>query len=187
MKIENLTIEIHGKKILSDFSIEFPDGKITALIAPSGFGKTTLLNWICENEMKKGKSVSFAFQEPRLLESATVLENVRIPLSNIFSKEEAEEKSVFFLTKMGLSEKISAFPQKLSGGEKQRVSIARALAYPSEILLLDESFNSIDEITKKKIMEFTKAVAKNEKRTVIFVTHDEREAEFLCDEIKKAD
>ena len=114
MKIENLTIEIHGKKILSDFSIEFPDGKITALIAPSGFGKTTLLNWICENEMKKGKSVSFAFQEPRLLESATVLENVRIPLSNIFSKEEAEEKSVFFLTKMGLSEKISAFPQKLS-------------------------------------------------------------------------
>jgi ABC-type nitrate/sulfonate/bicarbonate transport system ATPase subunit len=185
MKIEKLSIAFNGKKVLSDFSIEFEDGKTTGFLAPSGFGKTTLLNWICENEMSKGKTVSFAFQEPRLLESATVLENVALPLRNIMSGKDALEKARLFLKKVKMEDKEGSFPAKLSGGEKQRVSLARALSFPSEILLLDEAFNSIDEKTKAEIISFTKSLLKMEGRTTIFVTHNEKEAELLCDSIKK--
>ena len=135
--------------------------------------------------MKKGKSVSFAFQEPRLLEGATVLENVAIPLKNIMAEKEAIEKAHVFLKAMNLSDKENSLPAKLSGGEKQRVSLARALAFPSEILLLDEAFNSIDEKTKAEIISFTKSLLKREGRTTIFVTRNEKEAELLCDSIKK--
>ncbi len=184
MKIDKLTIAFNGKKVLSDFSIEFEEGKTTAFLAPSGFGKTTLLNWICQKEMENGRTVSFAFQEPRLLDSATVLENVSLPLRNKMTRKQADEKALAFLKSMKIEEKATLFPTKLSGGEKQRVSLARALAFPSQVLLLDEAFNSIDEKTKIEIIEYTKALLKEEKRTTIFVTHDKKEAELLCDQIK---
>lgn len=185
IKIENLSIRFGEKNIFDNFSIEFECEKITGILAQSGRGKTTLLNWICENEIKNKKSVSYVFQEPRLIENLSAFENILIPLKNIFEKQIANEKAEFFLEKMKLANKKNDFPSKMSGGEKQRISLARALAFPSEILLLDEAFQSLDKETKMEIMTFVKDLLKKEKRTVIFVTHILEEAEFFCDKIVK--
>jgi len=181
IKIKNLTIQFGEKKVFDNFSIDFEVEKITGILGESGRGKTTLLNKIAEQE----NSVSFCFQEPRLIESISVLENVVLPLKNIFSKEEAYKKARYFLSEMNLSQKEKASPTKLSGGEKQRVALARALAFPSKILLLDEAFQSIDVQTKEKIISFMKDLLINEKRTTIFVTHNLEEAKYLCDKIVK--
>lgn len=183
VKIENLTIRFGGKKIFDNFSAEFECGKTTAVLGKSGRGKTTLLNEICKRERKSGRKVSFAFQEPRLLEGLSALENVAIPLKNRFGKKEAGRIAEFFLERMNLGEKLDDMAEKMSGGERQRVSLARALAFPSEILLMDEPFSALDDRNRLEIMSFVKETLSASGRTTIFVTHDEGEAEELGERI----
>ena len=102
-----------------------------------------------------------------------------LPLKNHFSKKEALSLASFFLEKLSLGEKLFAEAKNLSGGEKQRVSIARAIAFQKDILLLDEPFNSLDEKNKDKILSFLREATKN--RTVVLVSHDKSEIDRLCE------
>lgn len=178
--IKNLNISFDTKVIYEDFSLEIESGKITVLLAPSGEGKTTLLKAIAKQEKQAG----FLFQTPRLLPWKTILENVTIPLENSkLSKNEIQQRGEYFLNQVGLLDRKKDFPKNLSGGEKQRVAMARSFAYPSSLLLMDEAFQSQDLGLKLKLMEDFLQLAKNENKTVILVTHDIREAICLGDRI----
>lgn len=178
--IKNLNISFDTKVIYKDFSLEIESEKITVLLAPSGEGKTTLLKAIAKQEKQAG----FLFQTPRLLPWKTILENVTIPLENSkLSKNEILQRGEYFLNQVGLLDRKKDFPKNLSGGEKQRVAMARSFAYPSSLLLMDEAFQSQDLGLKLKLMEDFLQLAKNENKTVILVTHDIREAICLGDRI----
>lgn len=178
--IKNLNISFDTKVIYKDFSLEIESEKITVLLAPSGAGKTTLLKAISKQEKQAG----FLFQTPRLLPWKTILENVTIPLENSkLSKNEILQRGEYFLNQVGLLDRKKDFPKNLSGGEKQRVAMARSFAYPSSLLLMDEAFQSQDLGLKLKLMEDFLQLAKNENKTVILVTHDVREAICLGDRI----
>ena len=178
--IRNLNISFDTKVIYKDFSLEIESEKITVLLAPSGEGKTTLLKAIAKQEKQAG----FLFQTPRLLPWKTILENVTIPLENSkLSKNEIIQRGEYFLNQVGLLDRKKDYPKNLSGGEKQRVAMARSFAYPSSLLLMDEAFQSQDLGLKLKLMEDFLQLAKNENKTVILVTHDIREAICLGDRI----
>lgn len=180
--IDNLTLVKGTKTLFKDFSFAFEDKKITALLAPSGGGKTSLLNWICEHY-----KVSFLFQEPRLLQTLSVFENVYLPLFNIMEEKESKAEAVKYLSLAGLSNLLDRKTETLSGGEKQRVAMARAFAFPSSILLLDEAFQSLDEKIKTSLEITLKEMLKEKPRTVILVTHQKDEAFFLADNIIEMD
>ena len=180
ISIKNLNINFEQKSIYKDFSIDFQENKITAILAPSGAGKTTLLKAISKQEKKS----SFLFQNPRLLPWKTVFENLTLPLENTnLSKEEIKQRGEYFLAQVGLLDRKKDFPKTLSGGEKQRVAMARSFAYPSSLLLMDEAFQSQDLGLKLKLMEDFLQLANSENKTVILVTHDIREAICLADRI----
>ena len=180
VSVKNLNITFDQKIIYKDFSLDFESNKITALLAPSGAGKTTLLKAISTQE----KNSSFLFQNPRLLPWKTVFENLTLPLENTnLSKEEIIQRGNYFLSKVGLLDRKSDFPKTLSGGEKQRVAMARSFAYPSSLLLMDEAFQSQDLGLKLKLMEDFLQLSKSENKTVILVTHDIREAICLADRL----
>ena len=195
IRIKNLTLERGGKGLFKDFSFDFEGETITALIAPSGAGKTSLLDLIAGLLPNADKSISFCvrgkprtaralisyvFQEDRLIKSSTVFQNVLLPLVSLFSAAEAKKRARTYLEKCGLADKLNAFPGELSGGEKQRVSLARAFAYPSRILLMDEAFQSLDLHIKFRLMALFAKLCREEKRTVLLVTHDIREAICLA-------
>ena len=158
---------------------EIIENEKLALIAPSGFGKTTLLDYLSKTKSE----VSYCFQENRLMNECTVLENILIPLLNKYDENIARQKAQFYLDKFFLSEKKDVKVRFLSGGQKQRVAMARAVAFPSRILLLDESFNAQDYKLKLTLMDFIKEELSAAPRTLIFVTHDERDGKYLCDRI----
>ena len=195
IRIKNLTFERGGKSLFKDFSLDFEAETITALIAPSGAGKTSLFDLIAGLLPNGDKSVAFCvrgkprtaralisyvFQEDRLIKSSTVFQNVLLPLVSLFSAAEAKKRARTYLEKCGLEDKLNAFPGELSGGEKQRVSLARAFAYPSRVLLMDEAFQSLDLHIKFRLMTLFTKLCREEKRTVLLVTHDIREAICLA-------
>lgn len=204
IQVENLTL-VRGKKcIYKDFSITFKAGSVSALLAPSGAGKTSLLDCIASllqaqagviriggrniKDFKQGKShdgiyTAYLFQEPRLLPWCSLLRNCTLPLENTMSKAEAEARAKTFLCASGLQDKIDEFPANLSGGERQRAAIARSFAIKAPVLLMDEAFQSQDIILKEQLMQLLKRLLENERRTVIFVTHDIREAIQMADRI----
>lgn len=202
--VENLTV-IRGKKsIYKDFSITFEAGSVNALLAPSGAGKTTLLDCIASllepesgsikigeknikdfNVRKKWDEIyaAYLFQEPRLLPWCSLLRNCTLPLENTMSKTEAEARAKTFLCEAGLQDKIDEFPPNLSGGERQRAAIARSFAIKAPVLLMDEAFQSQDIMLKEQLMQLLKKLLETERRTVVFVTHDIREAIQMADRI----
>lgn len=195
IRIKNLTLERGGKSLFKDFSLDFEAETITALIAPSGAGKTSLFDLIagllpngdksvafctCGESRSDRALISYVFQEDRLIKSSTVFQNVLFPLVSLFPAEEAKKRARTYLEKCGLEDKLNAFPDELSGGEKQRVSLARAFAYPSRILLMDEAFQSLDLHIKFRLMALFAKLCREEKRTVLLVTHDIREAICLA-------
>ena len=180
VSVKNLNITFDQKIIYKDFSLDFESNKITALLAPSGAGKTTLLKAISKQEQNS----SFLFQNPRLLPWKTILENITLPLENTnLPKKEILKRGEFFLSQVGLIDRKNDYPKNLSGGEKQRVAMARAFAYPSSLLLMDEAFQSQDLGLKLKLMEEFLTLTKTENKTVILVTHDIREAICLANRL----
>ena len=177
VKIQNLTIKKGNKLLFENFNYEFKKNKITAILAPSGSGKTTLLTQIALTNPE----VSFLFQEPRLLPSLTVFQNVFLPLFNIYEAKKAEEIAEKYLKATGLFERKDEKTQNLSGGEKQRIAMARSFAFPSKILLLDEAFQSLDEKIKKSLGQTLKKLLSESPKTVIFVTHEKSEAKEIAD------
>jgi len=191
LAIKNLFKSYPLIPVFDDFNIEVKINNITCILGPSGIGKTTLLNIICGltnydsgdiTDFNK-KTFSYIFQEPRLLKWKTVYENIFFVLKDIFPDEKSKKVTDKVIDIVGLKSFKDYYPDKISGGMAQRVSIARAFAYPSEILLMDEPFKSLDIKLKKKLIDSFLYLWEIDKRTVIFVTHDIDEAAYLGDDI----
>lgn len=191
LKIENITKSYRDREILDQFSLEFTRGSITCLFGPSGCGKTTLLNLIGGIIQPDSGSltgfgderISYIFQETRILPWKTVLGNVLFPLMDALPSGQANETARKFITLVGLEKEAGLYPFQLSGGMKQRVSIARAFAFPGSLILMDEAFQNLDNTLKYNILDSFLNIWKEDGRTVIFVTHDIDEAIKLGQEI----
>lgn len=191
IEIKNLSKSFKNLKVFKDFSIKIPENKITVIIGESGCGKTTLLNLIggiyaaddgSFNNLKQ-RSISYIFQEPRLLEWKTVKDNIEFVLKDIFPKDKRIKITEKYIALVGLEKFSDYYPFQLSGGMSQRVAVARAFAFPSEILLMDEPFKQLDLKLKKDILYSFLDLWQKDRRTVIFVTHDIEEAVMLGNEI----
>lgn len=163
--------------VYDHFDLDIEEGKITCILGSSGSGKTTLLNILSgltsyEGEIDPQKKCAYIFQQPRLVPNLTVRGNLKLVCRE-------EEKIVSMLEKVELSDKADAYPVELSGGQVQRVSVARAFLYPSDLLLMDEPFSSLDTALKIRLIEVFCSLWREEKRTVVFVTHDAEEAYML--------
>ena len=181
LKIENLRKSFGDKVIFTSFSYEFPENGLFVLNGISGKGKTTLLRIIAgldtdyEGAMTGGgiENTSFAFQEYRLFPTLSALENVVVPNGNI-KDEKLKKQGAEFLSLLGFSiEEMKLKPASLSGGMKQRVSIARALMRKKPILLLDEPSKELDDALRQILYKIIYNEA-NE-RLVILVTHNKEE------------
>ena len=188
-KFINITKKWGNKSIFDKFSLELPDGKVSVILGESGVGKSTLLSVAASLTDYEGKTegfekTSFVFQQPRLIEQLSVYENIEFALSSVgIAKEEKKRVIESALEKARILHLAGRICSSLSGGEKQRVSLARAIAFPSDVLLTDEPFNSLDIRLKSEIISDLKNVVSEQKRTVLFVTHSVDEAMFFGDYI----
>lgn len=181
MYIKNLKKSYKDTPVFQNFNLEVREGQVTCILGESGAGKTTLLNIIAgltsyEGEVEKVRC-SYIFQEPRLVPNLTVFKNL-----SLVCKDEGQISSM--LARVGLTEKAQSFPIALSGGQAQRVAIARAFLFPSDVVLMDEPFSSLDLKLKIDMMNaFNEVRSANGGRTAVFVTHDIDEALYLADRI----
>jgi NitT/TauT family transport system ATP-binding protein len=185
---------------VSDVSLEIGEGEFLALLGPTGCGKSTLLRVIGDltppsrglvevrgqaaHAARRRNEFGFVFQEPALLPWRTALENVRLPLEVVpFPSEKRQPRCEELLELVGLLGFRDSFPHELSGGMKQRVAIVRALAWEPSILMMDEPFSALDELTRNRLQEDLLALWAVEKKTIVFVTHNISEAVYLADRI----
>ena len=180
MKLVNVTKRYGEKLALDGICLEPEEGKITAILGESGAGKTTLLNVIADmvpfEGVKEGfPPVSYLFQDDKLLPNLTVEKNLRLVLPKAQWKEIGP-----MLEKVGLGGMRKRRPGALSGGERRRVAIARAFLYPHGMLLMDEPFSSLDLSLKRTLIGLVASLWRERGDTVVFVTHDVREAVLLA-------
>ncbi|MBE6874001.1 MAG: ABC transporter ATP-binding protein [Ruminococcus albus] len=183
---------------LDHVSLDIEKGEFICLLGPSGCGKSTLLNALAGFEKVNSGSVKIdgrevtapsinnitIFQNYGLLPWRNVLKNVELGLeSKKVPKEEREKTAKKYLDLVGLSGYEERHPKQLSGGQQQRVAIARGLAVDPDIIFMDEPFGALDAITRMKLQEDILRISREEKKTIIFVTHDIEEAVFLADRI----
>jgi len=183
----------NGTVALTGVNLEVRRGEFLSLLGPSGCGKSTILRllsgltkvtagWI--NWAEKDPELGFVFQEPTLMPWANVFDNVWLPLRlKGLSRAAARPQIEEVLAKVGLAGFSKAYPRELSGGMKMRVSIARALATRPAILLMDEPFAALDEITRTKLNDDLVALKCELDATVVFVTHSVYESVYLSDRI----
>ncbi len=187
MKLEHITKRYGEKVALSEVGFELEEGKITSVLGESGAGKTTLLNILaglipCEGSIdgadcakqRRREGVSYLFQDCKLLPNLTVEGNLKFVLP-----ESEWGKIGGMLARVGLGGRERSRPRELSGGEKQRVAIARAFLYPHSLLLMDEPFASLDLSLKRSLILLVGELWEERGSTVVFVTHDVREAALL--------
>lgn len=195
-----------GPVILDAFSLTAAPGDFIALIGPSGCGKSTLLKLIAGlSPVTQGELIfstssaqtqlaatassnrdelAYVFQEPTLLPWLTVAQNVALPLDlRATPATERNELVQAALALVGLTPRTDYYPRQLSGGQKMRVSIARALVRSPQILLLDEPFGALDEMTRDHLNEELLAIRERQRWTAFFVTHSVAEAVFLANRI----
>ncbi|MQA99719.1 MAG: ATP-binding cassette domain-containing protein [Actinobacteria bacterium] len=199
VRVQDLTKEYPGGiQALDKVTFDMPKGELTSIIGPSGCGKTTTLKIIAGliepsagEVMVYGKAVrgpgperAFVFQEFALLPWATVLRNVAFGLElRGVGKKEREDMAREYIVKMNLAGFEDAYPHQLSGGMRQRVGLARAMAVDADILLMDEPFASVDEQIRRKFQEDLLHLLSVEKKSVVFVTHSIEEAVYVSDQI----
>lgn len=173
-------------------------GEFVSIVGPSGCGKTTLMNLIAGLEHKtsgellvKGSAVAgpitdvgIVFQDPTLMEWRTVLENVMLQIEvRKLDVASYKDHALELLESLGLSNFVDAYPAQLSGGMKQRVSIARALVHRPSLLLMDEPFSALDAITRDKLNVDLQKLCISEGTTTVFITHSITDAVFLGDKV----
>jgi NitT/TauT family transport system ATP-binding protein len=191
LQIDNLYKNYDDISLFRDFSISLTEGIITCILGPSGCGKTTLLNIIGgitlpDNGKLSGfadKRMSYIFQDPRLLLWKTVRQNIEFVINREIPAIERRKQSDRLLRLVELYDFADYYPSQLSGGMRQRVSIARAFACPSDIILMDEPLKGLDIALKQNLIKSFSRIWKEDSRTVIFVTHDVDEALMLGEEI----
>ena len=185
---------------LQNVNLNIAAGEFVSFIGPSGCGKTTLMrviadleqvtsgtvlvNGVSAAEARQQGAYGYVFQAPALYPWRTVLKNVTLPLEiKGMGASEREDVAMRQLANVGLAGFEGKFPWQLSGGMQQRVSIARALGFEPKILMMDEPFGALDEITRDRLNEQLLQLWAKERRTVIFVTHSIPEAAFLSSKI----
>jgi len=185
---------------LQDADLEVRQGDFVSLIGPSGCGKTTLMRLIADliepttgtidvagktpRQAREDREYGYVFQAPVLYEWRTVLANVTLPLEIMgYDKARRRERARELLKLVGLERFERSYPWQLSGGMQQRVSIARALAFDPKLLLMDEPFGALDEITREAMNLELLRLWQETKKTVVFVTHSIAEAVFLSTHI----
>lgn len=182
-KIKNMSFRFDKEYIIKDFSLSLKDFEFVSILGGSGCGKTTLLKIIAgllkpeqgiiENEFKR---IGYIFQDDRLIPWKTVLGNLKLVKN--------DEKSIrTILKEVDLLEHINKYPAELSGGMIKRVSIARAILYDFDMLLLDEPFGSLDILTREKIISTVSKLWRKKKKPFIMVTHDPFEAAALSTKV----
>jgi NitT/TauT family transport system ATP-binding protein len=188
-----------GVMALGPLDLDVLRGEFVSLLGPSGCGKSTALRLIAGLSAptsgsikvshraglpRAGHAIGFVFQEPTLMPWASVRDNVRLPLRIAHAPlAEAEERVGAALTQVGLAEFADAFPRQLSGGMQMRVSLARALVTDPDILLMDEPFAALDEITRFRLNNDLLSLWRNLRKTVIFVTHSVFESVYLSQRV----
>jgi NitT/TauT family transport system ATP-binding protein len=185
-------------KALDSISIDFPRGQLTSLLGPSGCGKTTLLKIIAgllpatsgkvlvngNPVLGPGPERAFVFQDFALMPWATVLHNVTFGLElRGIGKAERHSIARHYIAEVGLSGSEGKYPHELSGGMRQRVGLARALAVKADVLLMDEPFSAVDEQNRRKFQEDLIMLRAKENKTFVFVTHSIEEAVYVSDQI----
>jgi NitT/TauT family transport system ATP-binding protein len=191
-----------GERLLAvqDVSLDIAEGEFVSLIGPSGCGKSTLLRLIGDllqptagtidvhgkpaPEARRSREYGMVFQSPVLYDWRTVERNVQLPLELMgVSKRERTERTQELLALVGLQDFAKRYPWQLSGGMQQRVAIARALSFRPSILLMDEPFGALDEMTRERLNMELLNIWSRTGTTVVFVTHSIPEAVFLSDRI----
>lgn len=184
LKLEELSFSYGDKVIFENINLELPSRGIVALMGASGCGKSTLFSVIAgvlsptSGRVTADGILSISFQEPRLLPHMTAEENICFVLGK---REDAHEISKKILADVGLADSADKYPSELSGGMQKRVSLARALAYGGDIILLDEPFTGVDEERKKELTALVKRTAEN--ALVLMTSHDRAEVEACADRI----
>lgn len=183
------------RTVLDGVTARLDPGTFAALYGRSGSGKSTLLNLIAgldtptaghvwlgdidlttlserDRTLVRRNRMGFVFQSFNLIPTLTVRENVRLPLDLARQTDEADVRADALLDAVGLSGRGDAFPDRLSGGEQQRVAVARALANRPELVLADEPTGNLDEVNADRVLDLLAGLAKDEGRTLLVVTHD---------------
>jgi len=195
----------NGVMALGPIDLDVVKGEFVSLLGPSGCGKSTALRLIAGlsaptsgavgvasraggarpgHQARPGQSIGFVFQEPTLMPWTSVRENVRLPLKLAHAPAaEADARVSEALAQVGLAEFADAFPRQLSGGMKMRVSLARALVTDPDILLMDEPFAALDEITRFRLNNDLLSLWRDLRKTVIFVTHSVFESVYLSQRV----
>lgn len=208
LEIRNLSKRFGNQQVLDKINLKIEKGKVFAVIGPSGTGKSTLLR--CINVLERPEKgtirlenqtfdfenlsksdiqmlrthTSMVFQNSNLYRNKTALENITTPLILVkkMAKEEAEKIGLELLKKVGVLEKKDAYPETMSGGEKQRVGIARALAVNPDIILFDEPTSALDPELVSGVLDVIKELAKQH-TTMLIVTHEMKFAKNVADEV----
>ncbi len=178
-----------AKPAIADFALTLNDGEFVCLVGPSGCGKTTLLNILAgldkdyDGEIKVGQSaqpkIGYVFQNPRLLPWRTVRENIEL----VSGKKTSSDTIEALLEAMQLTSVQHVYPERLSLGMSRRVAIIRAFAVNPDVLLMDEPFVSLDAPTARQVRELLMQLWQQRPHSVLFVTHDLREAIALADKL----
>ena len=184
IEINSLSLAYGGESVIENFGLSVEAGERIALMGPSGCGKTSLLKAVAglvkpeRGKVKTRGRLSFVFQEPRLLPWLSAVANINAVLSD---SPETMAEARKWLEAVGLGDAADKRPAELSGGMQQRLSIARALAYGGDILLLDEPLKGMDGETEDMIKSLL--LRESEGKTLLLVTHDEEEAEAFTDKV----
>jgi len=182
---------------LSNVSFDVHPGEFVSIVGPSGCGKTTVLKIVAglvtkssgeidvnEKQFDPTREVGFVFQTASLLQWRKVLDNVLLPIEILKNdRSSMKQKAEELLELVGLRDFMDSYPNELSGGMQQRVSIARALIHDPKLLLMDEPFGALDAITRERMNLELLRIWTESRKTVLFVTHDINEALFLSDRV----
>lgn len=204
LSVSNLNISFDNNKVLEGFDLEIETGKIFALLGDSGSGKSSALRFIAGLETARdgkvvldGKTLSkqgvhnitpelreigMVFQDYALFPHMTVFQNICFGLNHL-SKKDKQARVTELLELICLEGIEEKYPHQLSGGEQQRVSLARSLARAPKLLLLDEPFSSLDKSHRIRLISEVREILKKAKVTSILVTHDESEADLFADKV----
>jgi NitT/TauT family transport system ATP-binding protein len=189
LQLNNVTRSFGAVEVLQPLDIEIARGEFVAVVGPSGCGKTTLLNLLSGfDEPSSGKitrsgRMRMVYQNDGLFPWLTVRENIALGLRHLKGEDELERQLKELIALIKLEGFEDHHPHKLSGGMRQRVEIARALAGDTDILLLDEPFSSLDYLTRLRMRQELARMLDERPRTVVLVTHDIEEAAQLADRV----
>jgi ABC-type nitrate/sulfonate/bicarbonate transport system ATPase subunit len=189
LELTNVSVVFGAIEVIRNLSLTIPEGEFLAIVGPSGCGKTTLLNLLAGFERPSAGAIEcqgrvrMVYQEDGLFPWATVTENIELGLRHIADRRERKRQIGELLRIIHIEGFEHHYPRQLSGGMRQRVELARALAGGSDILLLDEPFSALDYLTRLRMRNELARVLREMPTTAVLVTHDIEEAAQLADRI----